>query len=310
MACCAHMNLATTPVSPPPSHSPDAADRAVRVAGLITCGFLVLGLGPMIRFTALGGGWTPLLLHLAALLAIAATLALGRRAPQVIRDWLPLALGPFLYIELRWLIVGMARPHADATVIRWEHSLFGGDPSAILARRIPSLPLSELLHLCYASYYALILLPPLILAIRTRRAEFARTLLALATVYALCFTVYLVFPVDGPRYLVGPAAAPEGPVRAWVLHLLAAGSSRGTAFPSSHVAASLVASLCALRTLPALGAVISLITVGLTIATVYGGFHYGVDVLAGVVTGIVAWALARYLWRRGSVPGTQSASAA
>jgi membrane-associated phospholipid phosphatase len=201
-------------------------------------------------------------------------------------------------VELRWLIEGAGVAHRDAVVMGWERALFGGDPSAAWAPAWPSLALSELLHLCYASYYLLVLLPPLVHSLRGRRADFAQTLLALAMVYAACFTAYLLFPVDGPRYLVGPAEAPEGPVRGLVLELLERGSSRGTAFPSSHVAASVVASLCALRADRRLGWVIGALTAGLTLATVYGGFHYAVDALAGLATGLASWALSRTVWRR------------
>lgn len=304
------MNLATSP-SPRPRHAPaTTTDRAIRAAGTITAAYLLLGLFPMTRWAIAHRETAPPLLHLLALAIALGTLAAGDRAPRVVRDWMPLALGPFLYIELRWLIEGMGRPHADAKVVGWEHAVFGGDPSSTLATRWTNGALSELLHLCYVSYYLLVLLPPLLLYLRARREDFARTLLGLATVYAVCFTTYLVFPVDGPRFLLGPAAAPAGPIRSFVLHLLAAGSSRGTAFPSSHVAAAVVASLAALRSDRRVGIPVALLTVGLAFGAVYGGFHYGVDALAGLVVGLLAWALAGLAWRRLSAPGVQSATAA
>ena len=86
------------------------------------------------------------------------------------------------------------------------------------------------------------------------------------------------------------------PVRNVVLHLLAAGSSRGTAFPSSHIAASVVASLCALQSGRRTGIAVSVLTAGLTAATVYGGFHYAVDAGAGLVVGVATWLLSRRVW--------------
>ena len=115
--------------------------------------------------------------------------------------------------------------------------------------------------------------------------------------------------MDGPRFLVGPAAAPDGPVRRTVLHLLAAGSSRGTAFPSSHVAAAVVATLAALRTQRRVGIVLGVLTAGLTVGTVYGGFHYAVDALAGVAVGVACWGTATLAWRALSPTGVQSATA-
>lgn len=252
----------------------------------------------------------PLIAHLVALLLALTVLVADRPSMQPLRDWLPLALGPFLYIELRWLIAGVGRPHADALVQRWEGALFPSHPAASWATQLPVRWVSELLHFAYASYYLLIYLPPAILYLRGRRASHANTLLALTIVYAVCFATYLLFPVDGPRFLSGPAAGPEGPVRAFVIRLLDAGSSRGTAFPSSHVAASVVASLCALGSERRTGIVVALLTVGLAAGAVYGGFHYLVDVVAGAVVGLAAWLLATVIWRALCTPGAQSATAA
>lgn len=289
--------------------------RALRLAGVIVASYLAATLWPMGRYFAATGDRLPLVLHLLAL-GIALGVTIPDAPPRWLREWMPLAMGPFLYIELRWLIAGTGFAHHDALVVRWEHALLRGDPSATWAPAAPSLLLSEWLHLSYASYYLLVLLPPVLLAVRGRRDDYARTVLALTVVYAACFTAYLFFPVDGPRFLVGPAQAPDGPVRRFVLHLLAAGSSRGTAFPSSHVAASVVATLAALHHDRRAGAVVGLFTAGLVAGTVYGGFHYGVDALAGLVVGWLAWRVALAVWRRLSMvvsyvePGTQRATAA
>ena len=128
------------------------------------------------------------------------------------------AVGPFLYVELRWLIAGVGRPHADALVSSGSTALLPGNPSATWAPSLPSLALSEVLHFAYASYYLLMLrsadraLPP-----RAPARRFASTMLALTIVYGVCFVTYLLFPVDGPRYLVGPAAAPGARSAAFVL---------------------------------------------------------------------------------------------
>jgi membrane-associated phospholipid phosphatase len=271
--------------------------------------YLAATIWPMVQYVRLSRDSTSLVLHLVALVAALIVVVSRRAELRRMRDVLPLLLGPFLYVELRWLIPGVGHPHADALVKTWEHALFHGDPSAMWALAMPWTALSEVLHFAYASYYAIVILPPVVLYARGRRDEFAATLLALTLVYGVCFATYLLFPVDGPRYLVGPANAPHGPVRAFVLHLLDAGSSRGTAFPSSHVAASVVAALCALTFQRALGVVISALTIGLALATVYGGFHYGVDALAGAAVGLVCWLAARAAWRALSL-GEQMATAA
>lgn len=285
------------------------ADRAIRLASALVAAHLAVTLLPSVSFARATGSWTPVAAHLLALSVALWTLAYGRRHLPLLADWLPLALGPFLYIELRWLIPGVGRPHADATVAGWEHALFPSNPSATWAPSAHSLVLSELLHAAYLAYYAMVFVPPLLLYARGRRDAFARTLLALTVVYAACFLTYLVFPVDGPRFLLGPAAAPDGPFRRMAVTLLAQGSSRGTAFPSSHVAASVVASLCAIQFQRRVGIILAVATALLTAGTVYGGFHYAIDALAGMITGVGAWALAAAIWNSLSRDGEQSATA-
>lgn len=288
----------------------DAPDRAIRLAGALLSAYLVATAWLVVRYSAASAEWMPVLLHLAALGVALAAAASEGSVLRPIRDWLPLLLGPLLYIELRWLIPGGGQLHQDLLVQQWELAVFHGQPSATWAPRMPNLVLSEALHFCYASYYLLVYLPPLLLYLRGQREGFARTMLALTFVYGSCFTAYLFFPVEGPRFIVGPAAAPEGPIRSFVLHLLAAGSSRGTAFPSSHIAASVVAALCALHFQRGVGAIVALLTLGLALGTVYGGFHYAVDGIAGVAVGVAAWLLAEVVWRRLSRRGEQSATAA
>lgn len=283
---------------PDTERSHPAGEAPLRAALRLLVAYLVLNLAPLLHLGITTGRWMPLGLHLSAIAVALAVGATKGRGTQVLRDWTPLALGPFLYIELRWIIEGAGRPHADSIVAHWEAVLFPSDPSQTLSVRWPWLGLSEVLHLCYLSYYALIYLPPAILWLRGRRQEFADTVLALVVVYALCFATYTLFPVDGPRFAHGPSSAPIGMIRAIVVRLLESGSSRGTAFPSSHVAASLVAAACALRFQRTVGIVAAILTVGLALGAVYGGYHYAVDVLAGVATALMALAIARPLGRR------------
>ena len=92
--------------------------------------------------------------------------------------------------------------------------------------------------------------------------------------------------------------------------MLDRGSSRGTAFPSSHVAASVVSSLCALRHQRLVGIAVSVMTAALTLATVYGGFHYAVDALVGVILGGLAWLVSAGVLEALASRGAQSATAA
>jgi membrane-associated phospholipid phosphatase len=71
-----------------------------------------------------------------------------------------------------------------------------------------------------------------------------------------------------------------------VLWLLEAGSARGTAFPSSHVAVAVVQSAFALKYQRRVGWVATVATILIGCGAVYGGFHYATDVIAGAALGL------------------------
>ena len=153
-----------------------------------------------------------------------------------------------MYVELRWIIAGVGAPHRDATIIAWEHALFPvqsvRDARAATARRRAervAAPRLRARTTCWSTSRRSRS------TLRGRRDAFVSTMLALTVVYGVCFVTYALFPSTGRGILVGAAAAPDGPMRRFVLTLLDRGSSRGTAFPSSHVAASSSSALCALR---------------------------------------------------------------
>lgn len=207
---------------------------------------------------------------------------------QAVRDWAPLLAVPALYTELPTLIAGAGSRFHDQLIQQWEAALFGASPAHAAAGRLPWTPLSELLHLGYLSYYVIIYAPPLWLYLRSERRQFNLTITALTVAFTGCFVVFVYFPVAGPRYLwSAPPGIPDGPVRRLALWVLANGSSKGAAFPSSHVAVAITQSMMMLSHQRRAGLLISAASVLLALGAVYGGFHYGIDVLVGGAIGVV-----------------------
>jgi len=244
-------------------------------------------------------------LHFAVLAAIAAATWLTL-VPRWLQLWAPLIALLFLYTEMPMLV--RAAGHFslfDATVIKWESVLLGGQPAVEWAAKWPSRLLSELLHLAYLSYYAIILSVPAALFLASRRGDFSDAVFALMLTFVACFLWYICFPVAGPRYLRA-GTAPTGPIRSVVVWLLEARSSEGTAFPSSHVAVAVAQSILAIRYFGARGWFVAVATVGLALGAVYGGFHYAVDVIAGALLGGIVAGAGIWVVRR---HGTRQANA-
>jgi len=268
------------------SHSASAQRATLR----LLAGYLALTAVPILRQGFAGGAHAAVAcVHMTTLAAVLAALALADER-RSLGSWMSLILWPALYAEIPLVITGLGTSFHDGVVQSWELAVFHGQPAQTLASQLPSKSISELLHLAYLTYYPLIYLPPLTLSFRGRKTDFDETVLAVTAVWLACLAAFAVYPVAGPRYLVGePPGVPQGPARAFAVWLLERGSSRGTAFPSSHVAVSVVQSLMALRFQRRVGIAASVATVLLAIGAVYGGFHYAVDVIAGAFLGVLVF---------------------
>jgi hypothetical protein len=204
-----------------------------------------------------------------------------------LRELYPLLLLIPLYGMLDLLSgLGSVAVH-DASVQAWEAALFGGQPSRDWWRAAPSPFWSTVLHGAYFAYYAILIVPALALFTRGRLAELRGLMLALMATFVFCYIWFILFPVAGPYYAF---PRPTGEfVNNWMARLvyatLATGSSYGAAFPSSHVAASVVTTIAAWRASRRLGVGVAIPTALLTIGVVYCQMHYAIDAVAGLVVG-------------------------
>jgi len=264
----------------------------VRTVDLLVAGYnLVLAAA----WTRLADGVGPAAC-IAATHALAAGLPLvlarhcGRRGRwRVARELYPLAAIALFWSELGRLHALSASPHYDQLVARLDLALFGRHLNLLWMPAMPWPAFSELMHLFYAVYYPIILLPPLAMWLTGRREALRDMTLRLTVTYLGCYLLYLLFPVIGPAELLPHY---EGALTGGFFYHLthaarAAGDSLGTAFPSSHTAGAVTAAVLGWRWLSR--PVRWLLTVqaaGVLLATVYTQNHYAVDALAGLV-----WAL-------------------
>jgi hypothetical protein len=234
------------------------------------------------------GQYWPFLIAAYALLAACALLAPAARAAgpagRILGEWYPLILLGAVYTSVG--IFNLEEAHAYDPVIRaLEEWLFGSHYAYRWMREYPSPWLSWALHVCYLSYYVTIFAVPLALWFSGRHTAARRALATVMVTFYVCYAVFILFPVTGPRYmfpLPDNAAATVAPAQLtqWILNH---GDSWGAAFPSSHVAAYLVTGFMARRAWPRLGAVVLPFALGLVPAVVYIQSHYVVDSAAGVL---------------------------
>lgn len=252
-----------------------------------------LGITSVVALVRLPGfppmGWVLLANALYAILIVLAARPELGRAAEVLRDIYPILLLGALYPALDILnYFGGIGTH-DLAVRGWEVSLFGEEVSRTWWQSQPSRFWSTVLHGAYVAYYPIIVAPLAVFLLRGDIVAARRTALWLVTTFLLSYLVFLGYPVAGPYY---EFARPDpsfldNPAARLVYATLERGSAYGAAFPSSHVAATLVATAAAFRGSRWLGWVLVLPAVLLTVGVVYCQMHYAVDALAGVALAAV-----------------------
>lgn len=256
-------------------------------------------------------GWTlPAVLWAGLVAAHLAQLAIGvwfARQPLrdfswkgVLRDVYPILLVVFLYWELRHLSQLFTDGYYDAIVLQLEEAVFGEQLALTVSERWPYLWLSEIFHFFYAIYWALLPLAAAGLYLRRHIEGFRDLVFVEIVIFFFCYLIFTVFPVAGPHYqfpvISGPLA--EGPMYRFVHWVLEDGGSKGAAFPSSHVAVAVGVLLVTWRHDRLLWAWMLPLVTGLTLGTVYGRFHYGIDAATGILTALLVGPLALRLQSR------------
>lgn len=207
---------------------------------------------------------------------------------RFVRDWYPAISFPLLYKEVETLARAVGNWGLTGYVRQWEEGLWSGQPSLWMSERLPSIFLSEYLHFMYFAY---ILLLPAVGGwwyFSKQRPAFHELLFLLTATYLLNYLFYILLPVDSPFYLAPRLEEPLSDQFFYnLVHFFSArGGARGGAFPSSHVAVSTVVWLAAWRWQPRLALLITPVVLGVYAATVYGRFHYTLDVFAGWIVAL------------------------
>ncbi len=230
----------------------------------------------------------------------------NNRVGGVLQIIYPLLLLGTFYTELGVLSMqrDLSEMFARDTVIQaWEATIFGGQIAYEWIRQAPSIFWSGLLHLAYMAYYPILLVGPALLLMRNETTKAENVVFTTIVAFVLCYFVFALYPVAGPNYAF---EHPTGPVReVWsarlVYGLLGTGSSIGTAFPSSHVAATVAVNVSLWREWRGLALIVLVPTILLVVGTVYCQMHYGVDALAGLCVGLGAGWIGMVVARKQSV---------
>ena len=242
-----------------------------------------------------------------------------------LRNFYPVLLYTGFYRETGMLNQMAYTGYFDGALFKLEHRLFGCQPSLRFMLALPQRWVGEVFYCSYFSYYLMITGVGLALFLRERR-QFQHYVSVVSFVFYVCYLAYIFVPVIGPRIgqrdMVPVELPPEVPAQAeWAIPETVQGGvfyrvmefiyyhfeTPGAALPSSHVAIALTTvyfSFLYLRKIRWPHLVLALL---LCASTVYGRYHYVVDVAAGILTAALMLPLGNWLYRKfGGQPSNPS----
>ncbi len=249
-------------------------------------------------------------LHIAIGAAIAALAVAAAREPEsevlrFARSWYPLSLYIFFFEELQGLVHAVFPGWFDRWLIRFDYNLAQVHPSAWLSQ-FASPALNDFMQFCYMTYFVFLVLLPGVLYFQKERAAFWTVMTSTALAHCTVYVIAVLFPIESPYFALASVNTKPlvgGPFTATIELVEHFGRVHGAAFPSAHVAGSMVAIWAAHRYKPWLFRICVPFFIGMCVATVYGRYHYVADVLAGIALGTIAWLVGeRLMLRNGAVP--------
>jgi membrane-associated phospholipid phosphatase len=222
-------------------------------------------------------------------------------AVQFARHWYPLAIYVFFFEELQGLVHAIFPGWFDHWLISFDYNIGGVHPAAWLSR-FANPELNDFMQFSYMTYFLYLVMLPAILYVQGKCVAFWTVMVATAIAHYSVYAIAVLFPVESPYFeLASLNLRPlEGGAFTTAIEFIERFARvHGGAFPSAHVAGSMVALLAARRYKPWLFWICLPFFLSMCVATVYGRYHYIADVLAGIVVGAIGWLVGQWVMQRG-----------
>jgi membrane-associated phospholipid phosphatase len=157
------------------------------------------------------------------------------------------------------------------------------------------------MQFAYMTYFLYLVILPAILYAQKDRLAFWTVMVSTAVAHYSVYVLAVLFPIESPYYSLAPLemkSSANGYFTATIDLIERFARVHGGAFPSAHVAGSMVALIAAYRYRRWLFWVCLPFFVSMCVATVYGRYHYVADVLAGIAVGAIGFAAGSSLMER------------
>ncbi|HNX01529.1 MAG TPA: phosphatase PAP2 family protein [Candidatus Cloacimonadota bacterium] len=228
---------------------------------------------------------------------------------RFIRDAYPIFLFGYFFESTSHVNHVIFQNFLDPWFQNIDQVIFNYQPSLVWGMIYKGAVVQEIMHFSYFSYYLMIAGIPIYLYLKNRKA-FHETIFAITFVFYFCYFIYSWLPVVGGRYF--PEAKQistvyqDGIFTRIMAYIYTESPHMGGAFPSSHVAISVVITWAALRYMKKIGYILVPITFLLCLSTVHCHYHYFIDILAGLFTSLLLYPIAILLYRKWPVSITEN----
>ena len=233
------------------------------------------------------------------LAAVVALVSLMARAEQsrfaktisIVRDWLPLVVTLGAFREMELFLPVRFEHRFEAAWIQWDHLLLGEWHVRSMIENLGSL-IPFWLELCYLLVYGIGFFCVTLLYLQHRRVQVDRFLTVYLIGTLLAYALFPYFPSEPPRIVFPTVDQPL--ITTWVrtlnLWILRVGTIHIGVFPSAHVSSAFSAVWGMFLVLPEqkiFGYGLLFYALSVSLATVYGRYHYAADVVAGFVVSLI-----------------------
>ena len=236
--------------------------------------------------------WRPLLVAI----AVAALVLWLAGSESWFRDLSPLLLMLIAFREMDWFTPAVRDHRLEQSWIVWDRLLLNQHGLRATIER-PGLLLPVFFELCYLLVYAVGFVAVWALLAHGRRKRLNTFWLIYLGGTLGAYALFPYFPSEPPRIVFAGADLPSivTDLRRFNLWILGSFSIHSSVFPSAHVSSAFSAAWGLLTTLPErrwIGWAMAIYGVCVSIATVYGRYHYAVDVAAGAALSFIGPLLA------------------
>jgi len=220
---------------------------------------------------------------------------------RVSRDWIPLVLALFAYQEMGWFAPQSHSYHLEQQWILVDRLVLRGwrlhDAVEMLGPVLPAI-----LEISYTLVYPIAPFALAMLYTYGARKRIDRFLVIFLLCVLLAYGQFPFWPSEPPRTVFPGEDFPsaQSVFRSFNWLMLGGYGIHTSVFPSAHVSGAFSAAFAMMHVLRErqwVGRFLLVMAILIATATIYGRYHYVVDVLAGLAVSVVAFELGRWMER-------------